>query len=106
MSEAAGAGEADPAGVTEPEAAGGDADAAGADADGATDALLLGASVGTGVGDGSGGRRPIASVLMSMNPLPCLTTIAWRPFALNTVATWSAVTFGSSNRICQVVPPV
>ena len=43
---------------------------------------------------------------MSMNPLPCLTTIAWRPFSLKTVATWSAVTFASANRICQVVPPV
>jgi hypothetical protein len=63
-------------------------------------------SVGTGVGDAACSWRSIGSVLMSMNPFCCLTTIAWRPFCLKTVATWSGVTFGFWNRSCHVVPPV
>ena len=102
-----GAGDAE-GGAAEPEAAGDPEAAAGEPlAPGLPLAALpLGASVGTGVGDGAACFRSIGSVLMSMNPSSCRTTIAWRPFALKTAATWSAVTFASANLSCHVVPPV
>src|SRR5436309_4141278 len=108
-----GGGDAEPDGAGEPDAP---ADALGAglalavaaeaEADAPADALALGARVGIGVGVGATSARSIGSVLMSMNLSPWRTTIACRPFALNTDATWSAVTFGFSKRSCQVVPPV
>ena len=78
------------------------------DPDAPTEAAALGdgARVATGVGAGGATVRPIGSVLMSMKSLPCFTTTACRPFSWKTWATWSAETFGSWNRICQVVPPV
>src|SRR5213592_2161953 len=103
-----GGGDAEPDGAGEPEAP---ADALGAglaladgdpeaEADALADALALGARVGIGVGVGATSARSIGSVLMSMNLSPWRTTIACRPFALNTDATWSAVTFGFSKRSC------
>ena len=58
-------------------------------------------------GDGLGsGRSAICTVLMLMKPEFVFTAVASSPCDLNTASTWSGVTFGSWNRISQVVPPV
>src|SRR6266566_2546186 len=85
-----------------PVAIGGDGEADG-DPDDAADGLAEPAELGLGAGDalGAAARRPISSVLMSMKPLFCFTTIACRPFSWKTEATSSGPMLGSANRICQ-----
>ena len=86
-----------PGAVAEADAVG----AAAADDEGAA------VSVGTGVGDGSINRRSSLERRMSKKPAPVRATVAsaW-PSATSSSRTCAAVTFGSANRMDQVVPPV
>src|SRR3954471_20932452 len=71
--------------------------------------LAPGEPLGVAVGgsDGTTSRKSAGrSVLISMNPDPVVRAVAWRPCFANTASTWSGVTFGSSNRISHLVPPV
>src|SRR5215203_2731100 len=74
-----------------------EADASG-DADGTMDGL--------GVGAGAAGRSRVSLVRISVKPSPLLVTMASTPCASNTSWTCCGVTFSSSNRIDQTVPPV
>src|SRR6478672_8148451 len=94
LAEAAGEGlaegDADGEAAGDPDAlgdAGADGDAvadAEADADGLPLAAALGGTVGTGVGEAAGGRRPIGDVLISKNLSLVTTTDAGRPLLANT----------------------
>ena len=70
--------------------------------------LALGDGDGLGLGEGGGGvARSTGSVRISKKPDGCFVTVVLaKPSSAKTAWTWSAVTFGSANRMTQRVPPV